>query len=177
MRCCMRCCIPIQSTVNQPHFSIFYSCFCYSDWLTFSILSSRSFIQSVSCNMMLIFLMCFSFQLLYPSALFFFFFFFNFQVLFKIFVQQKPTQHCKIITFQKKKKKRERERRFSLCSFILSPNLVIILTTISLDSLSLKLFISLSLGFFQGFFTLFFHLKQVAPHFHFVNFLFFCETR
>ena len=141
--------------------------------MTFSFLSSRSFIHSVSPNMMLFFLMCFSFQLLYPSALFFSFFLI-FKFFLKIFVQQKPTQHCKIITFQKKK---ERERRFSLCSFILSPNLVIILTTIALDSLSLKLFISLSLGFFQGFFTLFFHLKQVTPHFHFVNFLFFCETR
>ena len=116
MRCCMRCCIPIQSTVNQPHFSIFYSCFCYSDWLTFSILSSRSFIQSVSCNMMLIFLMCFSFQLLYPSALFFFFFFFNFQVLFKIFVKHKPTQNCKIINFKK-----EREREDFLCVHLFFP--------------------------------------------------------
>lgn len=48
--------------------------------------------------------------------------------------------------------KKKKERILSLCSFILSPNLVIILITIALDSLSLKLFISLSLGFFHGFF-------------------------
>lgn len=55
---------------------------------------------------------------------------------------QKPTQHCKTITLPKKK---EGEREdFSLCSFILSPNLVIILIIIALGSLSLKLLIYLS---------------------------------
>ena len=97
------------------------------------ILSSRSLMcYSVSLSLLLILLVCLSFVIVFFSSDRFFFIFSSSSL------------------------------KFPLCSSILFPSSVSILINNAFNSFYGKLFTSVSLGvFFSGFFSLFFHLKQI----------------
>ena len=110
--------------------------FCCSDWVISIILSSRSFIHSSVSPSLMLILLVYFSLQLLYSSTLVLFFTFSSSLL-----------------------------KFSLCSYILFPSSVSILV-IDLNSFSGKLFTSLSLGFFSGFF-LFLSFETYSPVFSF----------
>ena len=106
--------------------------FWHSDWVIFIILSSKSLTRSVIPSLLFI-----------PSSVFF---------ISVIVYNSVLTGSFSVFSNSSSK--------FSLCSSLLFPNSVSILTTNALNSLSNKLFISVSFVVFQGF-SLVFQLRYI----------------